>query len=40
MFCLKKELVRIIFGELLDLGRNPLLGELRDEYQLMINVWE
>ena len=40
VFCLKKELVRIVFGELLDLGRHPLFRELRDEYQLMINIWK
>ena len=38
MFCLNKKLVRIVFCELLDLGRHALLGKLRDKYQLMINV--
>lgn len=38
MFCLKKKLVRIVFCEVLDLVRHALLGELRDENQLMINV--
>ena len=40
VFCFNKKLVRIIFGELLDFGRYALLGKLRDENQLMVNVWQ